>query len=329
MPLESMAKPTLGILILNRNGQKWLGPLYDSLLADGYENKRLYLVDNASRDGSIAMTLDQYPEVFILRMPKNLGYSIAYNLALPYALADGCEYIIWSNNDIRVEPGCLSKLITAMERDPDIGILGPALLSWENDEPHPFIVGNCPWAVSFIKAQSSNPLEIDWVEGSFPMVRRRCLEMIGSFDPYLYLGWEDADLCRRARRHGWRVMLLPNALVHHYGGGYIYADRPRAKENNRLRTKNYYIYQLTNPFQPFTQNLMRAFHAFFVNLKNKRQAFSPSVGRHIHIFLLILFDLMAIYKKWKRDDAGIPPPMQTPRHPPIRVEIVRELGKAV
>lgn len=324
-----MTQPILGILILNYNGQKWLEPLYDSLLADDYKSKRIYLVDNASRDDSVPMTLQRYPGIKVLRLSQNLGYSISYNLAFPYALGDGCDYIICSNNDIRVKPGCLGQLIAAMESDSRIGILGPALLAWENEEPHGFIVDNYPWAVPAIAARSSLPLEVNWVEGSFPMVNRRCLEMLGSFDPLLYLGWEDADFCRRARLHGWRVMLLPSALVHHYGGGCLYANRQRANESNWLRTKNYYIYQLTNPFQNFTKNLSEAVNALLVNLKNCNQAPGLSFATHIRIFALTLREMKTIYKKWQRDKTGGKPPFLTSNHPALRVEVLFNLAAEV
>ena len=98
-------------LVLNRNGKNWLPALYESLRKNGYPSTKVYLVDNASSDGSVEMTMEKYPEVTVIRMPENLGYCMAYNLAMPYAFADGCEWVVWANNDIRLEPGCLNELV--------------------------------------------------------------------------------------------------------------------------------------------------------------------------------------------------------------------------
>ena len=81
------------------------------------------------------MTLECHAEVSVLRMPQNLGYCMAYNLAMPYALAEGCEWVIWANNDVRVEAGCLDELVYRAQSDPRIGVLGPVFLAWEKDEP--------------------------------------------------------------------------------------------------------------------------------------------------------------------------------------------------
>jgi GT2 family glycosyltransferase len=302
-----MKDPILGIMILNKNGRKWLSRLYDSLFADGYVNKRVYLVDNASDDGSVELTLEHYPEVIIIRMRQNLGYSMAYNLAMPYAFHEGCEWLIWSNNDIFIEAGSLAKLVCAAQIDKDIGILGPALFSWDSDEPHPFMVGNYPHALAAVRSQAKTPVEVDWVEGSFPMINRRCIEDVGPLDPYLYLGWEDADFCRRARYHGWRVVLVPNAIVHHYGGGWTYADTKSRLEHYQFRTRNYYIYKLTNPFQGFLKNIIDAIHIFLFKVKITFRSRPSSISLEMKMLVQVVRDIGIIHKKWCRDAALQPP----------------------
>jgi GT2 family glycosyltransferase len=144
--------PRVGILILNQNGKELVGPLHESLRRDEYSNIRIYLVDNDSDDGSVELTLERYPEVAIIRMPKNLGYCMVYNLAMPRAFADGCQWIIWSNNDIRLQSGCLSELARVARSDSRIGGLGPAFLAWESDEPNYYIFGNPPHSATALKA---------------------------------------------------------------------------------------------------------------------------------------------------------------------------------
>ena len=79
------ALPKIGIMILNQNGERWLSPLYHSIKKQNYAALNVYLVDNASTDGSVRITGTQHPDVTILRLSKNAGYCMAYNLAMPIA----------------------------------------------------------------------------------------------------------------------------------------------------------------------------------------------------------------------------------------------------
>ena len=298
-----MANPRIAVLILNYNGREWLPPLYQSLRRDSYKRKRIYLVDNASTDGSVEMTLDAFPEVTVIRMAGNYGYPAAYNLAMPYAFDDGCEYVIWSNNDILVEPDCLERLARAGESDPSIGVLGPGLLAWGSNEVNPFLIGNVPHLLPALKARVKTPIDVEWLEGSFPMIRRKCIEEIGPLDPSFRIGWEDADFCRRARYNGWRVVLVPDALVHHYSGASFPSRGLRRSDHFRSRSKNYYVYTLTDPFRGFATNAIKAIHLFLASVKMALRADRSSLYFELTIFGMVLASIGQSYSKWRRDRA--------------------------
>lgn len=313
--------PTLGILILNRNGKNWLVSIYESLRRDDYKKRRIYLVDNASEDGSVELTYDGYPEVTILRMPENLGYCMAYNLAMPYVFADGCEWVIWANNDIRIELNCLSELARVTQSESKIGVMGPAFLAWEKDEPNYYMLGNHPDVIDAMKSKSPEPIDVEWVEGSFLMVSRRCLEVVGPLDPYLNFYWEEADFCRRARYQGWRVVLAPKALARHFGSGSVNQGNDSHIKN--LRERNYYIYKLANPFQSFSKNVFDAIHLFLVNVKRYFPAQMALVRGHIRTFWEVIRDIRVIHQKWACDRKGIHPPTTTEAFKSTQVELIR------
>jgi hypothetical protein len=314
--------PKIGILVLNRNGVKWIPSILDSLMTDCYQNKQIFLVDNASDDGSVEWTLERYPEVTILRMPQNLGYCMANNLAMPFAFSDDCEWVIWSNNDVKLDPGCLSELARIAQSDSKIGVLGPTFLEWESDEPNYYMVGNHPYAIPAMKSQSREPIDVEWVEGSFLMVSRRCVEAVGSLDPYLFFYWEETDFCRRARHQGWKVVLVPSALARHYAGGWSAGDKQNKTKASCLQSRNYYIYQLANPFQSFTQNVKDAVHLFLVNLKANNKGFQ-SLLFDIRLFGQVIRDIRTIYKKWFRDRMGEHPPITTEEFQSTRIEVIQ------
>jgi GT2 family glycosyltransferase len=316
------AQPRVGILILNRNGKAWLSALYDSIKFDGYPNVLLYLVDNASEDGSVEMTLESFPEVTIIRMSQNMGYCMAYNMAMPYAFGDGCEWVVWANNDIRLEHGCLGELIRAGQSDPRIGVVGPGFLAWERDEPNYYMLGNHPGAVSAMMSRSRETIDVDWVEGSFLMVRRCCFETVGPLDPYLYFYCEETDFCRRVRYKGWRVVLIPSAYARHYAGGWSAGNQQNKVMSNWLQARNYYIYHFANPLQSFWANLVDACHLFLVYLKAYIPRELPSAWFHISLFAKLLGEICPIYMKWHRDRQGGQPPATAVGFESVRIQVI-------
>jgi GT2 family glycosyltransferase len=300
--------PTIGVLILNRNGKKWLAAVYDSIGLNAYPHTRIYLVDNDSNDGSVEETLAEYPHVTIVRLPQNLGYCMAYNLAMPHAFRDGCDWVIWANNDIRLEPGCLEQLALATQSDPRIGIVGPAFLEWEGDGPNYYMLGNHPALCSVTNTGLVDPVDVEWVEGSFLMVSRRCVESVGPLDPSLFFYWEETDFCRRSLFQGWRVVLTPAALARHYAGGWSEGSQENRLTANRLQSRNYYIYKLANPFSGFPRNILDAIHLMLVYLKGCLFRKPSLVFFHLKVFAGVIAALPTVYKKWLRDRAGNHPP---------------------
>jgi GT2 family glycosyltransferase len=282
----------------------------------------VYLVDNASDDGSIEVTLEKYPEVTILRLPQNLGYCMAYNLAMPYAFADGCEWVVWANNDIKLEPGCLEQLALATQNDPKIGVVGPAFLEWEGENPNYYMLGNHPALCSMTGNCFAESIDVEWVEGSFLMVSRECVQSVGPLDPYLFFYWEETDFCRRARHKGWRVVLTPGALARHYAGGWSQALEENRLTANKLQSRNYYVYKLVNPFSGFTCNVVDAIHLLLVNIK-QCMIEKPSLAFfHLQVFGKVLANLPTFYRKWARDRRGEHPPQLQEGMLPVEPEII-------
>ena len=325
---DPMNLPTIGILVLNRNGNAWLPTIYDSLRAQDYPNLRTYLVDNGSEDKSVDMTCKGYPEVTVLRLPRNLGYCMAYNVTMPYAFADGCDWVIWANNDVLLEPGCLLALAETALCDSAIGVVGPAFFAWDCDEPNYYIVGNYPHVIPAMRRRSPMPLDVDWVEGSFLMVSRQCAEQTGPLDPYLFFYWEETDFCRRARHQGWRVVLAPAALARHYAGGWSKADQQNRQTANRLQSRNFYIYKFADPFTGFARNAIKALHAFVYNIRTHLFR-TPSVAMfHGQVFAGLLREIATVYRKWRRDSRHEHPPLLTGNVGEVKVEVLAGKGES-
>jgi GT2 family glycosyltransferase len=301
----STSSPVIGLLILNRNGKRWLSPLFESIRGNGYPNVRIYLVDNFSDDGSVESTLSDHPDVTVVRMPRNMGFVMAYNLAMPRAFSDGCEWVVWANNDILLEPGCLSELMQAAQSDPGIGVAGPAFLSWDGNEPNYYMKGKCPELMPAMQARSGIPVNTDWVEGSFLMVNRETVEMVGPLNPHYFIFWEEADFCRRVRYAGKRVVVVPSARVRHYGGAFSEGRHDTWRE--WLHSRNYYIYTLTDPGENFFRNFLNVLYLHAVNIKSRLKKSPRLTFLELRAFATVLAKSCVWYRKWMNDRRRIPP----------------------
>lgn len=305
-----MYHPRFGILILNMNGARWLPGLLDGLRTDGYQNKRVYLVDNGSTDGSQLLAREQYSEVTILQMPRNMGYCMSYNVAVEAAFADGCEWVIWQNNDTLVLPGWLDSMAAAAAADSRIGVMGPVFRDWSSDGPNYFMQKRHPEIVSFMEDGGHAPVDVDWVEGSVCAVKRECLENVGPLEPSLFIYWEETDFCRRARFRGWRVVLVPGSVARHYGGGDTASGAIPAVNFNALKTRNYYVYTLCDPERSLLANLFNTARLYLVHMKAALGSRRPAAGmwQNTKVFCWFLQGIPGWIAKHRRDRRGGSPP---------------------
>jgi GT2 family glycosyltransferase len=316
----------IGVMVLNHNGRQWLSPLFDSIRGNGHRSVCIYLVDNGSNDGSAQFTLRDHPDVTVIRMPENLGYGMAYNLAMPRAFADGCDWVIWANNDIVLEPGCLQELDRAVQSDPEIGVAGPAFLSWKSDEPNYYMQGKHPDLIPVMKARSSVAVDVDWVEGSLLMVSHNTVETVGPLDPRFFAFWEEADFCRRVCHLGKRVVLVPSARARHYGG------RSFSKESNRalgewLQSRNYHIYKLTDPHRSFGSNLLASACLLAANIRSKAKKSPRAALLELRAWTAAVMRAGVWYKKWMDDRRHIPPAPLDRRHQGLQPEILLSVSR--
>ncbi len=307
----TQATPVIGILILNRNGRDWLGPLYESIAANGYDRVVTYLVDNASDDGSVEMTHDAYPHVRVIRFSENLGYCMAYNRAMPVAFEEGCDSVVWANNDVLLVHGALSAMAEVMTSDPRIGICGPAFLAWDKDEPNYYMAGNHRDLIPDMLAGSRPSADVAWVEGSFLMVSRACVDDVGPLDPFLFFYWEETDYCRRARYRGWRVVIALRSLARHFAGGWSAASQVNRSAANFLKSRNLYIYYFADPNHGFLRNCLKVLHVFAVRIRAAAKLSKADMALESRSFLRVLRESRVVFRKWRRDRRGDRPEPMT------------------
>jgi hypothetical protein len=225
--------PLVCIVILNYNGAQITLDCVGSVLKILYPNFKVVVVDNGSTDDSVARFKEALadPRIELLVNPTNEGYAGGNNRGIERALEAGAEYVFVLNNDVLAEPGCLAPLVQAMEQDKRIGVAGCPLIDI-GYESSP----NLGQGISLFSGKTWHwphqqpphiPTDVDFICGAAVMLRSETLRRIGAFDAGFFLLCEDADLCFRARRAGYRVCFVPGPGVRHIMSATTKRVRPR------------------------------------------------------------------------------------------------------
>lgn len=255
------ATMNLSIIIVNWNTENLLKNCLLSLQEDGSLHKEVWVVDNASDDGSVRMIQKEFPQVKLILNKANTGFAYANNQALAQSTG---RYCLLLNPDTVVPAGTLDKLVRFMEGTPEAGIVGCAQIYPDGQRQvtcHRTITLMREMCVAFGLAgvfrkiidheggDLSQPIRVDWTEGGALLIRRSVLSTIGLMDDAFFMYVEDADLCFRVWQANWGVYYMPNAQIIHYRGqstGFEQREQRRLRVNGKLlvalhRSKAYFI----------------------------------------------------------------------------------------
>lgn len=195
----------VSVIITNYNGKKYLAKCLSSLLAGAYRDFEIILVDNGSSDGSVSFVQGEFPDVKIIEMEYNAGLSLASNKGASQARG---EYFFFLNNDTISDNQLLSELVSACESDAGVGVCGCRTMSYDGmvqlNAGVACDVFGYPYGLGL-------PLYVD--AGIF--IRRAVFELVGGFDPEIFLYGEDKDLCWRVLLYGFKVIVVPRAIFYH------------------------------------------------------------------------------------------------------------------
>ena len=204
---------------------------FQSVLTTEYSNFEVIFVDNCSNDGSVKFVLqnilsnydNQQISLKVVQSPRNLGFGGGNNLGMKYAQGD---YIVFLNNDSKVDPAWISRLIDVMEKDATIGIAQCKILQYNTPNLIDsagidlFLLGTARVRGHGVVANLFNQVEeLSAANAGIAMFRRELLQTNGGFDQDFFIMKEDDDISLRAWLSGWRVVLAPKAIVYHKSGG--------------------------------------------------------------------------------------------------------------
>jgi len=202
-----------------------LRPLAEAGLAE------IWVVDNASADGSADMVATAHPWVRLIASPENLGYGRAINLV---AARTTSEWLAVANADVALRPGALEALLRAGGADPGAGIIAPRLVLPDGSTQHsvfplplpgPMLMANLgprlvprrlgDRLVLRGRWDPERPRRVPWAIAAFLLVRRTAWNEVGGFDARQWMSAEDLDLGWRMRALGWATRYEPSGVVDH------------------------------------------------------------------------------------------------------------------
>lgn len=193
----------------------------------------VWVVDNASTDGSPQMIRDEFPWANLIASEVNLGYGPAVNRV---AEQTDSPWLAPANEDIELEPSALEALLACGTAHPGAAVIAPRLLLPDGSTQHsvhafPTIARTAIWAAGIERLSGRvaervcafgawNPeraREVPWALATFVLVRREAFDAVGRFDEDQWMHAEDLDLAWRLARAGWRTRYEPKAVVRHAG----------------------------------------------------------------------------------------------------------------
>lgn len=200
----------------------------------------IIVVDNASDDNSVVQIKKHAPQVTIIQLDENKGFTGGNNIGVSQALKNKSEYVWFLNNDTEVDSKSLMSLLRTFH-DPSVGIAGSKIYFMKNHEYHKsryktHELGNVLWYAGGIidwnniygshrgvdevdNGQYDNEEETPFVTGCSMMITRQCLELTSGFDNKYFAYLEDMDICQKIEHAGYKVMYVPNSKVWHKNAG--------------------------------------------------------------------------------------------------------------
>lgn len=190
----------------------------------------IWLVDNASSDGSIEAVAGTFPDVLIIGNQENMGFARANNMALKKA--DG-EVVVLLNSDARLTAGAIEAMYEVLESDQQVAVVGGQLLNVDGSSQNS--IDNTPTLLTELCNKSllrklfpriypskyrhfETPSQVHQVIGACMMLRRAAIEQVGLFDEGYFFFMEETDWQLRFRKAGWKIIHQPHARIYHEQG---------------------------------------------------------------------------------------------------------------
>lgn len=238
----------------------------------------VFVVDNSSTDGSVEMIQNEFPQVHLIKNKENKGFGAANNIAIKQSKA---KYIFCLNTDTILLNNSAKIFFDFMEKEQNqnVGACGGIML--DADGHKTYLEFKFPSLLDFsflIKNKKNNQdlsknKEVDWMGGANLFLRKSCLESVGLFDENFFMYFEETDLCKRIKNHGFRIFFVPESVIIHYEGASFGKNNIINFEKTRIfaQSKCYYFKKHYGNFSVIIIKILYIFSQLSKFIKNKNK----------------------------------------------------------
>jgi GT2 family glycosyltransferase len=276
--------PLVSVVVLNYNGARWLQRCLDSLRAQTiFDQLEVIVADNVSNDGSDRIgkqNLESWPRACFIQYHQNWGYCEGNNRA---AKAARGQFLLFLNNDTWLEPQCLERLLTEVQR---IGAAAaaPLILNYENDTFQSLgVFGFDVFGLASTRDRAEATRPVLMPEGCAYLIRRDLFHALGEFDPEFFMYADEFDLSWRVWISGHQAVAVPGARLHHRGAAQVNpAGGGATVEFRTSDTKRFYANR----------------NSLLVLLKNARFLLLGLLLLQLGLLLLEAMVALALVRRW-------------------------------
>ncbi|MBU0480479.1 MAG: glycosyltransferase family 2 protein [Proteobacteria bacterium] len=221
----------VSIIIVNWNTRDLLldclAALYDTVKGLSIE---VLMVDNASKDDSVDVVREKYPQLRIIRNDRNLGFAAGNNKGL--RVMQG-KYALLLSTDTVLTEGAVHRLFTFLEGNEDAAMACGQLLNSDGSKQNS--IANFPSPLSLLcnetilrllfpagfpskRREYTKPITVDSCIGACLMVRKQAMEEVGLLDERYFVFMEETDWALSMHKAGWKSCFVPDAKIYHLQG---------------------------------------------------------------------------------------------------------------
>ena len=202
-------------IVVTYNGSEWVDDCFGSLMHQNIEEHHIIAVDNGSRDNTVALLKEKFPEVEVVETGENLGFGKANNIGMNKAYLDGADYVFLLNQDAYIEEDGINKLIEVQTQNPEFGVLSPIhfaggekeidskFTTYLNSMETPLLI------YDLYRGQRKQIYPSAFVNAAIWLISYDCIEKTGIFDPMFFHYGEDRDYIYRIKYWGFKLGICP------------------------------------------------------------------------------------------------------------------------
>ncbi|MDD3412725.1 MAG: glycosyltransferase family 2 protein [Lachnospiraceae bacterium] len=255
------------VVIPNYNGKAYIEKCLRSLEKQDFKEYEVIVADNGSTDGSREQVENDFPNVRLLKLTQNFGFSRAVNEGIT---ATKTPYVLLLNNDTEVSKDFVYEMLKAIKKSEKIFSVAAKMMQLNQPEKidgagdYYSALG---WAFASGKGKTRNHYdkerEVFSACAGAAIYRKKILDEIGYFDEFHFAYLEDLDIGYRAKIMGYKNMYTPKAVVYHAGSGYSGSRYNEFKIRLSSRNNIYVIYK-NMPVIQIIINFPLLFLGFFI-----------------------------------------------------------------